>query len=71
MIGGAAHTAALQAQVVPNMSYPVGLFVPLAAAIKAAVPGIPVFHASRIVDKGSAAHVEAKRSRTRVIWWGA
>ena len=50
IIGGAAHTAALQAQVVPNMSYPVGLFVPLAAAIKAAVPGIPVFHASRIVD---------------------
>ena len=50
IIGGAAHTAALQAQVVPNMSYPVGLFVPLAAAIKVAVPGIPVFHASRIVD---------------------
>jgi mycofactocin system FadH/OYE family oxidoreductase 2 len=50
IIGGAAHTAALQAQVVPNMSYPVGLFVPLAAAIKVAVPDIPVFHASRIVD---------------------
>ena len=50
IIGGAAHTAALQAQVVPNMSYPVGLFVPLAAAIKVAVPGIPIFHASRIVD---------------------
>ena len=50
IIGGAAHTAALQAQVVPNMSYPVGLFVPLATAIKGAVPGVPVFHASRIVD---------------------
>jgi hypothetical protein len=35
------------------------------------MPGVPVFHASRIVDKGGAAHVEAKRSRTRVIWWGA
>jgi hypothetical protein len=35
------------------------------------VPGVPVFHASRIVDKGGAAHVAAKRSRTRVIWWGA
>ena len=50
IIGGAAHTAALQAQVVPNMSYPVGLFVPLAAAIKVAVPGVAIFHASRIVD---------------------
>jgi NADPH-dependent 2,4-dienoyl-CoA reductase/sulfur reductase-like enzyme len=50
IIGGAAHTAALQAQVVPNMSYAAGLFVPLAAAIKLAVPGVPIFHASRIVD---------------------
>jgi dimethylglycine catabolism A len=50
IIGGAAHTSSLQARAVPNMSYPVGLYVPLAAAIKAAVPDIPVFHAGRIVD---------------------
>jgi mycofactocin system FadH/OYE family oxidoreductase 2 len=50
IIGGAAHTAALQAAVVPNMAYPVGLYVPLAAAIKAAVPGMVILHASRIVD---------------------
>ncbi len=41
IVGGAAHTAAHQAAVVPNMAYPIGLYVPLAAAIKAAVPGDP------------------------------
>jgi mycofactocin system FadH/OYE family oxidoreductase 2 len=50
IIGGAAHTYVLQAGVVPNMSYPNGVYVPLAAAIKAAVPELPVFHATRIVD---------------------
>src|SRR5215468_9090018 len=50
IVGGAAHTAALQAAVVPNMAFPIGVYVPLAAAIKAAVPGVPIFHASRIVD---------------------
>jgi mycofactocin system FadH/OYE family oxidoreductase 2 len=50
IIGGAAHTLSLQALAVPNMAHPHGLFVPLAAAIKAAVPGLPVFHAGRIVD---------------------
>jgi N,N-dimethylglycine/sarcosine dehydrogenase len=50
VVGGAAHTAALQAGVVPNMAYPVGVYVPIAAAIKAAVPEIPVLHAGRIVD---------------------
>ena len=32
------------------MSLPNGVYVPLAAAIKAAVPEIPIFHATRIVD---------------------
>lgn len=50
IIGGAAHTATLQAAVVPNMAYPIGLYVPLAGAIKSAVPGMPILHASRIVD---------------------
>ncbi|HKW92273.1 MAG TPA: FAD-dependent oxidoreductase [Methylomirabilota bacterium] len=50
VVGGAAHTLALQALAVPNMASPHGLFVPLAAAIKAAVPAMPVFHAGRIVD---------------------
>src|SRR5262245_37981796 len=50
IVGGAAHTLALQAAVVPNMAYPVGLYVPLAAAIKAAVPHMVILHATRIVD---------------------
>src|SRR5215813_12302025 len=50
IIGGGAHTYELQAAAVPNMSYATGVFVPLAAAIKQAVPGMPIFHASRIVD---------------------
>src|SRR5215470_4237651 len=50
IIGGGAHTHELQAAAVPNMSYATGVFVPLAAAIKQAVPGMPIFHASRIVD---------------------
>jgi mycofactocin system FadH/OYE family oxidoreductase 2 len=50
IIGGATHTLVLQALAVPNMASPHGLFVPLAAAIKAAVPAMPVFHAGRIVD---------------------
>jgi len=50
VVGGAAHTASLQAGVVPNMAYPIGVYVPIAAAIKAAVPGIPIFHAGRVVD---------------------
>jgi mycofactocin system FadH/OYE family oxidoreductase 2 len=50
IIGGGAHTYELQAAAVPNMSYTTGVFLPLAAAIKQAVPGMPIFHASRIVD---------------------
>jgi mycofactocin system FadH/OYE family oxidoreductase 2 len=50
VVGGAAHTARLQAGVVPNMAYPIGVYVPIAAAIKAALPETPVFHAGRIVD---------------------
>jgi mycofactocin system FadH/OYE family oxidoreductase 2 len=50
IIGGGAHTLRLQAAVVPDASFPEGVYVPLAAAIKAAVPGLPIFHASRIVD---------------------
>jgi dimethylglycine catabolism A len=50
IIGGAAHSFALQAGAVPNMSYPNAVYVPLATAIKHAVPEIPIFHATRIVD---------------------
>jgi mycofactocin system FadH/OYE family oxidoreductase 2 len=50
VIGGGAHTYPLQAAAIPNMSFPNGVYVPLAAAIKAAVPELPVFHAGRIVD---------------------
>jgi N,N-dimethylglycine/sarcosine dehydrogenase len=54
IIGGGAHTYELQAAAVPNMSYTTGVFLPLAAAIKQAVPGMPIFHASRIVDPAHA-----------------
>jgi len=50
IIGGAAHTYRLQAAVVPNMSFPRAVYVPLAAAIKEATPGLPIFHAGRLVD---------------------
>ncbi len=50
IVGGGAHTYALQAAAVPNMSFPRAVYVPLAAAIKQAAPGIPILHASRIVD---------------------
>jgi len=50
IIGGGAHSFPLQAGAVPNMSFPNAVYVPLAAAIKAAVPNIPIFHATRIVD---------------------
>ncbi|HSE95943.1 MAG TPA: FAD-dependent oxidoreductase [Methylomirabilota bacterium] len=50
VIGGGAHTHALQAAAIPNMSFPNGIYAPLAAAIKAAVPELPVLHAGRIVD---------------------
>src|SRR5215470_15492739 len=53
IVGGAAHTAALQAAVVPNMAFPIGVYVPLAAAIKAAVPGVPIFHAGRVLSDGA------------------
>jgi N,N-dimethylglycine/sarcosine dehydrogenase len=59
IIGGAAHTVPLQALAVPNMSHPRGLFVPVVAAIKAAVPGMPIFHAGRIVDPAHADQVIA------------
>jgi len=54
IIGGAAHTYALQAAAVPNMSFARGVYVPLAAAIKAAAPSIAILHASRIVDPAQA-----------------
>jgi dimethylglycine catabolism A len=59
IIGGAAHTVPLQALAVPNMSHPRGVFVPIVAAIKAAVPGMPIFHAGRIVDPAHADQVIA------------
>ena len=59
IIGGGAHTYELQAAAVPNMSYTTGVFLPLAAAIKQAVPGVPIFHASRIVDPVHADHTVA------------
>src|SRR6059036_1152665 len=58
-IGGGAHTYELKAAAVPNMSYATGVFVPLAAAIKQAAPGMPIFHASRIVDPVHADHIVA------------
>src|SRR5262245_51146571 len=54
IIGGGAHTYELQAAAVPHLSYPTGVFVPLAAAIKQAAPGIPILHASRIVEPAHA-----------------
>jgi mycofactocin system FadH/OYE family oxidoreductase 2 len=59
VIGGGAHTYSLQAAVVPNMSFAQAVFVPLAAAIKRAAPGLPIFHASRIVDPLHAERVVA------------
>ncbi|HEU5195597.1 MAG TPA: FAD-dependent oxidoreductase, partial [Methylomirabilota bacterium] len=50
IIGGAAHDYALQAAAIPNMSFGAGVYLPLAAAVKRAVPSMPVLHASRIVD---------------------
>ena len=50
IVGGGAHTYSLQGAAVPNMSFAPAVYVPLAAAIKAAVPAMPVFHATRIVD---------------------
>src|SRR2546430_14784920 len=50
IIGGGAHTYALQAAAVPNMSFPTAVYVPLAAAIKKAAPSLPIPHASRIGD---------------------
>jgi mycofactocin system FadH/OYE family oxidoreductase 2 len=50
VIGGGAHTFPLQAAAIPDMSFPPAVYVPLAAAIKAAVPGLPILHAARIVD---------------------
>jgi len=50
VIGGGAHTYPLQAAAIPNMSFVPAVFVRLAAAIKSAAPGLPIFHASRIVD---------------------
>ena len=54
IIGGGAHSYALQAAAVPNMSFAPGVYIPLAAAIKAAAPGMPILHASRIVDPAHA-----------------
>jgi dimethylglycine catabolism A len=59
IIGGAAHDYALQAAAIPNMSYEAGVYLPLAAAVKRAVPGIPVLHASRIVDPVHAGRIVA------------
>ena len=50
IIGGGAHTYWLQAAAVPNMSFGAGVYVPLAAQVKAAAPGVAILHASRIVD---------------------
>lgn len=62
IVGGGAHTFSLQAGCVPNMSFPNGVYVPLAAAIKAAVPDLPIFHATRIVDPVHADQVLADGS---------
>ena len=44
------------------MAFPNAVYVPLAAAIKAAVPGIPIFHATRIVDPVHAEQILADGS---------
>lgn len=59
IIGGAAYTYARQAAVVPNMSFAQALYVPLAAQIKDAAPGLAILHASRIVDPGQAERIVA------------
>jgi len=59
IIGGGAHTYPLQAAVVPNMSFAHGVFLPLAALVKQAVPALPVLHASRIVDPRHAERIVA------------
>jgi N,N-dimethylglycine/sarcosine dehydrogenase len=60
IIGGAAHTFPLQAAAIPNMSFPQGVFLPLATQIKHAVAGMPVLHASRIVDPRHADRIVAE-----------
>jgi len=50
IIGGGAHSYALQAAAVPNMSFAPAVYLPLAAAIKQAAPSMTILHASRIVD---------------------
>lgn len=50
IVGAGAHTPRLVALAVPNMSFPPAPYVYLAAAIRRVVPGLPIFHASRIVD---------------------
>ena len=47
---GRAHLRAPGGRRARTCRYPNGVYVPLAAAIKAAVPEIPIFHATRIVD---------------------
>jgi mycofactocin system FadH/OYE family oxidoreductase 2 len=59
IIGGGAHSYTLQAAAVPNMSFATGVFVPLARLIKEAVPGMPILHASRIVDPRHADRIVA------------
>ncbi len=59
IIGGGAHSYTLQAAAVPNMSFATGVFVPLATLIKEAVPGMPILHASRIVDPRHADRIVA------------
>jgi mycofactocin system FadH/OYE family oxidoreductase 2 len=59
IIGGGAHTYSLQAAAVPNMSFTQAVFVPLAAAIKEAAPGVAILHASRIVDPVQADEIVA------------
>src|SRR5947209_2195250 len=61
IIGGGTHTYTLQAASVPNMSFAPAVFVPLAAAIKNAAPGMPILHASRIVDPVHADRIVAAR----------
>ena len=43
------------ADMMPGMSHPIGVYLPLAAAVKRAVK-VPVFHATRIADLATARH---------------
>jgi 2,4-dienoyl-CoA reductase-like NADH-dependent reductase (Old Yellow Enzyme family) len=59
VIGGEAQDFVSHPTALPGMEYPVAPFLPIASAFKAAL-GIPIFHAQRITDLGTAARAVAE-----------